>query len=68
MHHQQKSYEIRGHTFVCYFYSNGYDKWISVFDEEDNMLFKYMDPKHDEDIVLVLDGYVLCKEHCCTTK
>ena len=59
MHNKKRSYDIEGNIYTCYFYSNGYDKWISVFDSNDKMLFKFDEPIEDRQVVVLLKGYAI---------
>jgi len=30
----RRTYDINGNAYTCYFYDNGYDKGVSVFNED----------------------------------
>ena len=41
MNNKKRSYTIYGNTYDCYFYNNGYDEGVSVFNDSGDLLFKF---------------------------
>ena len=49
---------------VCYFYDNGYDKGVSVFNEGiRDPLFTFDEAVNEKEIIFLLKGYELGVDH-----
>ena len=60
MRNNRRSYDINGTIYICYFYDNGYDKGVSVFqDQVKDVLFTFDEPINEKEIVFLLKGYKL---------
>ena len=53
-----KSFEIYGNVYDCYFYNNGYDEGVSVFNDAGKFLFKFDEKISESQAVVLLKGYV----------
>ena len=52
-----RSFEIYGRVYDCYFYNNGYDEGVSVFNDSGDLLFKFDEKINASQIVFLLKGY-----------
>tara|TARA_R100000808_G_C2152787_1_gene162487 strand:+ start:509 stop:712 length:204 start_codon:yes stop_codon:yes gene_type:complete len=57
MNNKKRSYTIYGNTYDCYFYNNGYDEGVSVFNDKGDLLFKFDEKINASQIVFLLKGY-----------
>ena len=57
MINKKRSYTIYGNTYDCYFYNNGYDEGVSVFNDKGDLLFKFDEKINASQIVFLLKGY-----------
>jgi len=57
MNNKKRSYTIYGKTYDCYFYNNGYDEGVSVFNDKGDLLFKFDEKINASQIVFLLKGY-----------
>ena len=57
MINKKRSYTIYGKTYDCYFYNNGYDEGVSVFNDKGDLLFKFDEKINASQIVFLLKGY-----------
>jgi hypothetical protein len=55
---RSRSYEIYGREYDCYFYNNGDDEGVSVFNDEGKFLFKFDEKISEAQAVVLLKGYV----------
>ena len=53
----KRSYSIYGQSYDCYFYNNGYDEGVSVFNDSGDLLFKFDEKINASQIVFLLKGY-----------
>ena len=53
-----RSFEIYGRVYDCYFYNNGYDEGVSVFNDTGKFLFKFDEKISEAQVVVLLKGYV----------
>ena len=53
----KRSYSIYGQSYDCYFYNNGYDEGVSVFNDSGDLLFKFDEQINASQIVFLLKGY-----------
>ena len=54
----KRTYSIYGKTYDCYFYNNGYDEGVSVFNDIGKFLFKFDEKISEAQAVVLLKGYV----------
>ena len=54
----KRSYSIYGQSYDCYFYNNGYDEGVSVFNDKGDLLFKFDEKISESQAVVLLKGYV----------
>ena len=60
----RRTYDINGNAFTCYFYDNGYDKGVSVFNEAiRDPLFTFDEAVNEKEIIFLLKGYELGVDH-----
>ena len=57
MNNKKRSYTIYGKTCDCYFYNNGYDEGVSVFNDKGDLLFKFDEKINASQIVFLQKGY-----------
>ena len=60
----RRTYDINGNAYTCYFYDNGYDKGVSVFNEDIiDPLFTFDEAVNEKEIIFLLKGYELGVDH-----
>ena len=60
----RRTYDINGNAYTCYFYDNGYDKGVSVFNEDiRDPLFTFDEEVNEKEIIFLLKGYELGVDH-----
>ena len=48
----RRTYDINGNDYTCYFYDNGYDKGVSVFNEDiRDPLFTFDEAVNEKEII-----------------
>ena len=57
----KRSYSIYGQSYDCYFYNNGYDEGVSVFNDTGELLFKFDEKINETQAVVLIKGYVAGK-------
>ena len=59
----RRTYDINGNAYTCYFYDNGYDKGVSVFNEDvRDPLVTFDEAVNEKEIIFLLKGYELGTE------
>ena len=60
----RRTYDINGNAYTCYFYDNGYDKGVSVLNEDLRApLFNFDEAVNEKEIIFLLKGYELGVDH-----
>ena len=57
MNTTKKTYDVYGNCYVCYILNNGYDKVVSVFNAQGDLLFKFEEPINGSQLIFLLKGY-----------